>query len=268
MIGTKNSAGKRSRIGKVNYMLKKEQHDTPLVTIITPSYNAERFIQETMESAVAQTFINWEMIIVDDCSKDRTVDIIKQYQKQEQRIKLIQLTKNSGAAVARNMAIEHSKGRFLAFLDSDDLWLPEKLEKQLDFMQKNHVAFSYSQYVTMDENGETGSIVPCPRKVTYKQLLKQNVIGCLTVMLDKEKIGTVKMENIRSRQDYVLWLTLLKNGHQAYGMQEVLSKYRLGHNSLSKNKIKMAKQNWQVYREIEELDVFKSFLVFSPLCVL
>jgi teichuronic acid biosynthesis glycosyltransferase TuaG len=114
----------------------------------------------------------------------------------------------------------------------------------------------------MDENGEAGSVIPCPRHVTYTQLLKQNVIGCLTVMLDKEKIGTAKMENIRSRQDYVLWLTLLKNGHQAYGLQEVLSKYRLGHNSLSKNKFQMAKQNWRVYREIEKLDVFKSSWYF------
>ena len=244
-----------------NNLIKKNSLD--LVSIITPAYNAEKFINETIESVIAQTYEKWEMIIVDDCSTDSTREIIKKYIAKDNRIKLIKLEVNSGPAVTRNTAIKNSCGRYLAFLDSDDQWLPEKLERQLAFMKSNSVAFSFSKYVNVNEEGESlGKVVSIPDKVTYNQLLKQNVIGCLTVILDTDVIDGVEMVNIRSRQDYTLWLNLTKRGYQAYGFQEVLAKYRIVDQSLSSNKIKMARQNWKVYREIEKLGTIKSIWYF------
>lgn len=244
-------------------ILENEKQDIePLISVITPAYNSARFIRETIESVLAQTYVNWEMIIVDDCSTDNTVEIVKRYKKRDHRIQLIRLKKNSGTAVSRNRAMDRARGRYLAFLDSDDQWLPKKLEKQLKFMQQRQIAFSYTQYRNIDESGKMGSIVSVPNNVTYEQSLKQNVIGCLTVMLDRKMIGTVKMVNIRSRQDYALWLSLLKKGHLAFGLQEVLAKYRNVENSLSSNKLKVARQNWKVYREIEKLSLIKSLWYF------
>lgn len=245
-------------------MQKKSINDKkPLISVITPAFNSAKFIGETIESVLAQTYSNWEMIITDDCSEDDTVKIIEEYQKADARIKLVKLKQNSGAACARNTAIDIAGGRYLAFLDSDDLWLPEKLEVQLDFMQEKQIAFSFTKYMNITENGIEGSIIKIPNQVNYKQLLKQNVIGCLTVMLDREMLQDIHMLNIRARQDYVLWLSLLKQGHTGYGIQKVLSKYRIVQNSLSRNKVKMAKQNWKVYREIEEINLFKSLWYFS-----
>lgn len=239
------------------------QQKHPLVSVITPTYNSARFIHNTIESVQRQTYVNWEMIIVDDCSQDHTIEIVKQYVSRDSRIRLIRFKENRGPAVARNVAIEHAKGRYLAFLDGDDQWMPEKLEKQLRFMQDSQIAFSFTKYMKITEDGkETNSIINIPEKVNYKQLLKHNVIGCLTVMLDVEMIGEVKMIDIRSRQDFALWLTLCKKGFTAYGLQEVLSKYRVVKGSVSSNKIKMAKQTWKVYREIERLGLLKSIWYF------
>ncbi|MBU9722708.1 MULTISPECIES: glycosyltransferase family 2 protein [Bacillaceae] len=240
-----------------------EEKYNKLVSVITPAFNSARFIEETIQSVQNQTYPHWEMIIVDDCSTDETVKIIQEYATQDKRIKLIQLMENSGPAVARNTAIRNSRGRYIAFLDSDDQWLPKKLEKQLQFMEEKGIAFSFTKYRNVDENGvESGTIIEAPEVVSYSHLLKQNMIGCLTVMLDKTKVGNVEMVNIRSRQDYALWLSLCKKGFQAYGLQEVLAKYREVGNSLSSNKLKMAKQNWKLYREIEKLGFLKSSWYF------
>ncbi|AST93383.1 MULTISPECIES: glycosyltransferase family 2 protein [Sutcliffiella] len=236
-------------------------NNNPLISIVTPAYNSEAYIKDAIDSVLKQTYVNWEMIIVDDCSKDKTVEMVRQYS--DPRIKLVQLSKNSGPAVARNTAMENARGRYLAFLDSDDQWLPEKLEKQLLHMQENDIAFSFTKYMKVDEDGkDIGTIVEAPDTLSYKRLLKDNVIGCLTVMVDKEKVGNLKMENIRTRQDWVLWLTILKKGFQAHGLQEVLAKYRERPNSVSSNKLKMAKQNWKVYREIEGFGLVKSIIIF------
>lgn len=235
----------------------------PLISIITPAYNAARFIGETIESVLKQTYTNWEMVIVDDRSTDKTVQIVEEYQKKDQRIKLIQLEENSGSAVARNTAMENSAGQFIAFLDSDDMWYPTKLERQLRFMQKNDIAFSFTKFERIQENGKpTGEISNVPKSVGYRDLMKHCVIGCLTVMLDMSKIGDVKMYNIRTRQDYVFWLTITKNGHRAYGLPEVLAKYRLVENSISRNKWKAAKKNWYVYRHIEKQNLLMSIWYF------
>lgn len=240
------------------------ENQKPLISVITPAYNAEKFVEATIQSVQAQTYTNWEMVIVDDCSKDRTVEIIQKYHQADPRIKLIQLQQNSGPAVARNTAIRNAKGRYLAFLDSDDQWTLEKLERQLHFMQEQDIAFSFTQYQVVDEEGtDTGKVIDAPEKVTYTDLLKNNVIGCLTVMIDTEKTGEVEMVNIRSRQDYALWLDLSRRGFQPFGLNEPLAKYREVGNSLSSNKVKMARQNWHVYREIERLSLPKSLWYFG-----
>lgn len=235
----------------------------PLVSIITPTFNSEKFVGETIYSVLNQTYSNWEMIIVDDCSTDHTVELVKAYQNWDNRIKLIELEENGGAAIARNVAIKHAKGRFIAFLDSDDLWLPEKLERQLEFMLKKDIAFSFTKYIRIYENGEeTKAISKTPKSVDYDYLMKHCVIGCLTVMIDTEKTGEIQMTNIRSRQDYALWLTLTRKGFLAYGLPEVLARYRLVKGSVSSNKWKVAKQNWYLYRHIEKQSLSKSIWYF------
>lgn len=245
-----------------------KQKPSTKVSIVTPAYNAERFIGQTIESVLNQTYSNWEMIIVDDCSTDRTVEIIKSYTKQDPRVILIELKENSGSAVARNTAMDHATSKYIAFLDSDDLWFPEKLEKQLQFMQSQDIAFSFTKYVQMLEDGTvTDAITKAPKQVGYDDLMKHCVIGCLTVMINMEKIGHERMVNIRTRQDYAFWLTITKKGFPAYGLPEVLAKYRLVKDSISSNKFKAAKQNWYVYRHIEKQSLLKSLWYFSNYAV-
>ncbi|MCU5356704.1 glycosyltransferase family 2 protein [Bacillus cereus] len=234
-----------------------------MISIVIPSYNASSFIKETIQSVQSQTYTNWEMIIIDDVSKDNTRELIKEEIKKDGRIQLIELQENGGAAIARNIGINNAKGKYVAFLDSDDLWLPEKLEKQLEFMQNNDIAFSFTSYQIMNQDGTlTDKVVHVPEKINYNGLLKNTIIGCLTVMLDIEKLGRVQMPNIRTRQDTATWLKILRQGHYAYGLDEVLSKYRKVENSISSKKFKMAKMNWKLYREIEELSIPKSAWCF------
>lgn len=234
-----------------------------LISVIIPTYNAEKYILETINSVKSQTYQNWEMIIVDDCSKDNTVEIIKKEAKNDSRIKLIQLSQNCGAAIARNTAIRNAKGKYIAFLDSDDLWYPEKLEKQVAFMQENDIAFSFTSYRIINEDGtETDKIINVPKEINYKGLLKNTIIGCLTVMLDVSKLGLVQMPNIRTRQDTALWLSILKRGHKAYSIQEPLAKYRKVRGSISSNKLKMARQTWRMYRDLENLNVLHASWCF------
>lgn len=235
----------------------------PLVSVITPVYNGEKYVAETIKSVLEQTYKNFELVIVDDASTDDTVRIISEFKKKDSRIRLIKLESNQGAAVARNTAIENSNGQFIAFLDSDDLWLPEKLEKQLNYMLDNDIAFSFTKYVRIKEDGTlTKNVSKAPEKVTYTDLMKHCVIGCLTVMINRNKVQDLQMENIRTRQDYALWLKITKTGLKAYGFPEVLAKYRLGNKSISSNKFKAAKMQWKVYREIEEQSLFKSLYYF------
>lgn len=235
-----------------------------LVSVITPTYNSEAFISATIESVLHQTYENWEMIIVDDASADSTREIISVYAEQDSRIKPIFLKENGGAAVARNKALHASKGTFMAFLDGDDQWLPEKLERQIRFMKEKDYAFTFTNYEIMDEKGTPlGKYVEAPAQMTYQDLLKNTIIGCLTVIVNREKTGPFQMPNIRTRQDLALWLQLLRKGFTAYGLQESLSRYRVVPNSISSNKIKAAKKNWFVYRHIEKLSLIKSAWYFS-----
>lgn len=230
-----------------------------LVSIITPSYKSEKFISQTIDSVLTQTYQNWEMIIVDDCSPDDSNEIIKEYCKKDTRMRLIKLEKNSGPAVARNKAIEEAQGRYIAFLDADDLWKCEKLEKQISFMTKNNYELTYTNYETMSEDGENlNNIVISPEKVNYKELLKSNKIGCLSAIYDTKRIGEVYMPLIKKRQDYGLWLKILKKVDYAYNVNEVLATYRIMSNSVSSNKIDLLKYNYTLFRKHEEFSVIKS----------
>lgn len=244
-------------------MMNAQEDNIPLVSIITPSYNSLTFIRETIESVQAQSYPHWEMIIVDDKSKDDSIHVIKQYVKNDQRIKLISLTQNSGAARARNAAIKMATGNYLAFLDSDDLWLPTKLEEQIAFMQKGNLSFSFTSYSLINEDGNHMDIeVKAPKVVDYKYLIGNTIIGCLTVMLDRQQIKQIEMPDIQP-EDTALWLLLLRQGHKAYGLQKVLSRYRIVCNSASRNKFKAAYRYWKLLRGQEKLNLVKSNFYFG-----
>ncbi|EQB39067.1 hypothetical protein M947_07860 [Sulfurimonas hongkongensis] len=234
-----------------------------LVSIITPSYNSEKFISQTIDSVLAQTYKNWEMIIVDDMSPDGANGIIEEYIKRDSRIKLIKLNKNSGPAVARNRAIEEAEGRYMAFLDADDLWKPQKLEYQVKFMRENDVAFTYSSYDLIDEDeNDLGSFIT-KREISYKEMLKTCSVGCLTAIYDVKKLGKVYMPLILKRQDYATWLKILKEEKSAKGILEPLATYRILKDSVSSNKLKAAQYQWKIYREIEKLNIFQSIYYFT-----
>lgn len=233
--------------------------DKELVSIVMPSYCSGRFISYAISSVINQTYENWEMIIVDDVSPDNSNDIINGYVKNDSRIKLICLVNNSGPAVARNRAIEEAKGRFVAFLDADDLWMPDKLEKQISFMQENDTALSYSSYELIDEAGNRlGFIKSPPEKLNYQDMLKENQIGCLTAIYDKKILGKCYMPLIRKRQDYGLWLSILKQIPNASKVQGVLAVYRVREDSISSGKLGLLKYNFKLFYNIEKMPFIKS----------
>lgn len=232
------------------------------ISIVTPLYNSAVFIADTIQSVQAQTFSDWEMILVDDCSTDSSVAVARTFTNRDSRIKLIQLPENLGAAVARNKAIENAQGRYIAFLDSDDLWLPDKLETQLKFMKEKDIAFSYSGYNKIGDQGQSLGLMGVPKRVNYDQLLKCCVIGCLTAMYDAHKLGKVYMPLIRKRQDFGLWLRLLKRVDYAYGIQRPLAQYRVRPGSISAKKSNAAAYTWRLYREVEKLNLFKASYYF------
>ena len=241
----------------------KQEYINDLVSIITPAYNAEEYIAETIESVLDQTYPKWEMLIVNDCSKDNTAEIVQCYAAKDNRIKLINLKQNSGAAVARNTAIQNAKGRYIAFLDSDDLWKKEKLQKQLAFMQQNGYSFTFTAYEHFKDRKENiQNIVKVPKSLNYKQALKGNQIGCLTVMLDRSHVQNIEFSK-QKHEDYILWLNSLKQGITAFGLNESLALYRIGNSkSISNNKLKSALWTWNVYRNNMKLSFIESLYYF------
>ena len=235
-----------------------------LVSVITPTYNSSRFIEETIESILAQTYANWELLVTDDCSDDGTWEILTEYAQKDNRVKTFRMTENSGAGVARNNSIKHASGRYIAFCDSDDLWLPEKLEKQISFMQQHDLAFTYSTYRKITETGELkGTVIP-PCCISYQDLLKSCPIGCLTAIYDTMKLGKIFMPEIRKRQDYGLWLKIFKIIKSSKGLsEEPLAHYRVRKSSVSSNKIKAALYHYKVLREIGNISHFKSMCNFT-----
>ena len=239
--------------------------DNDLVSIITPVYNCEKLLSKTIECVINQTYKNWELLLVDDCSKDNSAKIAKEYVKKDKRVKYIKLEKNSGAAIARNTALKNSKGRFIAYLDSDDLWKPEKLEKQVKFMKDNNYAFTCTDYEKIAENGKSlNKIIKIPKKVNYNLFLRNTIIQTVGVMVDTSITGkdVLVMPNIRRRQDAATWCQILKSGYDCYELPENLSYYRVVSNSLSSNKLKAIKMNWYWYRKIEKLPLYKACFCF------
>lgn len=230
-----------------------------LVSIITPTYNCGKFIKETILSVQKQTYQNWELIIVDDCSTDDTNQVVETMANEDGRIKYFCLEKNSGAAVARTKAMEIADGEYMAFLDSDDLWLPEKLEKQIAFMEENDYAFTCTAYEKISEEGEKlNKIVKAIPKTNYNRLLLDCPVGNSTVMYSVKKMGKFEVPNIRKRNDDALWLKMLKKEEYIYGFNQVLMQYRLRNSSLSHKKLDLIKHHWYLYREIEHLSVCRS----------
>ena len=234
-----------------------------LVSVITPSYNSASFIEESISSVIQQTYNNWELIIVDDASTDHSRDIINRMAKQDKRILPIFLSSNSGSAIARNTAINNSKGRYIAFLDADDIWRREKLEKQIAFMRENDFAFSFTSYQPISEDRKKlYREIKAPTVIDYEGLLKNTIIGCLTVVIDTKKVNDVKMPNLRTSQDLALWLSIMKNGTKAYGIVESLAFYRIVHQSNTSNKFKVMFGVWKIYRDYENLNFIKSLWCF------
>ena len=223
-----------------------------LVSIIMPSYNTAKFISETIESVLAQIYPNWELIIVDDCSTDDTDAVVCPYLVDD-RIRYIKNEKNSGAAVSRNRALREAKGKWVAFLDSDDLWFPEKLEKQISFMKKNDYHFSYTNYIEIDETANpNGRSVTGPKKVTRHGMYNYCWMGCLTVMYDAETVGVIQIADIKKNNDYAMWLKVCKKA-DCYLLDEVLAKYRKRSGSISNHGYtKLIKWHYKLYREAEQ----------------
>lgn len=231
--------------------------ENELVSIIMPTYNCAKFIGKTIESVLNQTYSNWELIIVDDCSKDNTEEVVKAFN--DSRIKYNKLENNSGAAIARTEAMKIASGTYMAFLDSDDLWKKDKLEKQLKFMKENNYNFTCTAYEQINEAGEKlNKIIKTKKRADYNRILLDCPVGNSTVMYNVEKLGKFEVPNIRKRNDDCLWLQILKKEKYIYGMPEVLMEYRIRSNSISSNKFSLIKYHWQLYREIEHLSVFRS----------
>jgi teichuronic acid biosynthesis glycosyltransferase TuaG len=227
-----------------------------LISIVTPTYNSNRFIRNTIKSVCDQTYPFWEMIIIDDGSTDETPEVIKEIANNESRIKWKILDKNRGIASARNEAIKMANGRFLTFLDHDDLWLPQKLEEQVTFMMENNYHFTYTSYERINEDGTLVNRINAPFSITYDKFLKNTIIGCLTVMVDRRFFPIIHLENILSN-DLLLWINLLKT-EDGYGLQRCLAQYRIVKNSASRNKLKTAKSLWIIYRTYERLKLMYS----------
>ncbi len=230
-----------------------------LISIIMPTYNCGKFIGETIETVIKQTYKNWELIIVDDCSKDETEKTVKKYVENDNRIKYHKLETNQGAAVARTQAMKMAEGNYIAFLDSDDLWKEDKLEKQLKFMEENNYNFTCTAYEQIDEKGKLLNKVVNPKiKANYNRILLDCPVGNSTVMYNVDKLGKFEVPNIRKRNDDALWLQILKKEKYIYGMNDVLMEYRIRSNSISSNKLDLVKYHWQLYREIEHLSIIRS----------
>lgn len=230
-----------------------------LVSIITPVYNSERFLDEAIKSVLKQSYKNWEMIIVNDCSNDSSETIIKKYMNIDHRIKYIKLEERSGVVKARNAALQQANGQYIAFLDSDDIWKENKIEVQIEFMNKHNVGFTFTAYEIIDEDGvKIRKPIKVPNKIDYKGYLKNTIIGCLSVVIDRKITGDIRIVDSKI-EDFATWLQVLKKIKWAYGINEVLAEYRIVKGSSSYNKTKAAKGAWSVYREIENLN----FLVAS-----
>ena len=237
-----------------------------LVSIVMPTYNCGKYITKSIDSILVQTMSDWELQIVDDCSTDNTQGILVPYLEQYPQIHYSKLPYNGGPAAARTEAIRRANGKYIAFLDSDDLWVPRKLEKQISFMKEINVPFSCTAYACMDNEGKSlhYAFYP-PERIDYQKcILLSNPIGNLTTMYDQEVLGKFEVPLIKKRNDFALWLQLLKKTHYCAGLQEILGHYRTGRkDSVSSNKLKQGKYHWQLYHDIEQHNFFRSLFEIS-----
>ena len=243
-------------------MEKEKEIEKEKVSIIVPMYNAEKFIGKTIESVLAQTYQNWEMLIMNDVSTDNSLAIVSVYAKKDERIKIVNTEKNVGVVKGRNFLIDLASGKYIAFLDADDYWHNEKLEKQIKFMKEKNASISCTEYTRVKENEEKINDVIIKEEISYNDMLKNNYLGCLTVMYDAEKIGKRYFKELEKNEDYVLWLEIVKDVNTIYGLKENLAYYRVLDNSRSSNKVKTAKVRWEIYRKIEKLSLLKSLYYF------
>lgn len=233
-----------------------------LVSIIMPAYNCEKFIKAAIESVKSQTYNNWELLIVDDCSTDSTAAIIQKYTNEDERILCLMNKVNSGAAASRNKAIEAAKGQYLAFLDSDDVWKEQKLEKQLCFMKENDYSFTCTSYNKIDNYGQCLNRVVKAFTIDYEGLLRR-CPGNSTVIYDANRLGKYTIPLIKKRNDYVMWLMVIKKAGMLYGLNQVLSSHRIVPNSISSSKTSLVKYHWIVYKDIEKMGVLKSIYLIA-----
>jgi teichuronic acid biosynthesis glycosyltransferase TuaG len=240
-----------------------KEFENELVSIVTPAYKAARFVGEAIESVAAQDYSKWEMLIVDDHSPDDTADIVAGYAEVEPRVKLIRQVENGGAAVARNAALAVARGRYVAFLDSDDVWMPGKLSRQLSFMRESGAGLSFTSYRRTTQDGSrTGRLVPVPESLDYTSLLKNTAIVTSTVVVDRSATGSIRMTRTYY-DDFVLWLELLKRGVIARGLPVDLLRYRVVERSISRNKVNSARHVWRTYRDIEGLGLARAAWCFA-----
>jgi len=236
---------------------------TPQVSVITPCHNAEKWIEAAIQSVLKQSFQDFEIIVVDDCSTDNSRNLVKSLINKDDRIKLIPLQKSSGASAARNTALNTAKGRYIAFLDADDIWFRNKLEAQITFMRQGKHALSFSAYEKINDQGRLIGELGVPERINYRTLLKTNVIGCLTAVYDSDYFGKIKMPLLERRHDFALWLNLLKQVDFAYGINTPLAQYRIHHNTLSSNKLTASLYTWKLFRQTEKLPFVSCIYYFS-----
>ncbi len=224
-------------------------NDEVLVSVVMPAYNCERYIGEAINSVLAQTYSNWELLVLDDGSKDETLKIIKEFSQKDSRIKSLPNSKNLGVSATRNRGIELASGEWIAFLDSDDIWASEKLEKQINFVIEEDAEFTFTgaSYIDEQSNPYSGTF-EVPLRVSYRKLLMQNVITCSSVLVKKKYFKNIKMEKDEMHEDYAVWLRILRLGVIAYGLNEPLLIYRISRKSKSGNKIKTIKMTYKVFR--------------------
>lgn len=241
-----------------------------LVSVIMPTYNCGKFIAQSVESVIAQTVTDWEICIVDDGSTDNTREVLQPYIDKYPNIRYTRLGKNKGAAVSRTVALHQATGKYVAFLDSDDLWAPDKLEKQIAYMEENGVLFSCTAFRHIDEEGQLLDIVRTPpRKMDYNRMLyMSNPTGNLTVMYNREALGDYDVHPIKKRNDFALWLQILRDVPYCVGMPDVLAFYRIRSNSVttSSRKYQLVKYHWDLYRNYEKLPLWKC-IIATVTCV-
>lgn len=241
--------------------------NSELVSIITPAYRCAGVVGDTIRSVLGQTYPYWEMLIVEDCSPDNTRDVLREWTKVDPRVQLIEQPKNGGPAMARNAALERAQGRWIAFLDSDDLWLPQKLERSIAFAESHQAPLVFTGFRRIPaDGGEEGRYIGVPRTLSYRQLLGNTAIATSTVLLDRNMVGDVRMKKTYY-DDFHCWLQILKRGYVAYGLDEDLMCYRVMGQSVSRNKRSSAAHVWRAYRDLEGLSLPVSLWYFSQYAI-